>query len=113
MGTRGAYYRGGAPWTPLYTLREAAGVSQSVAAAALGISERTYRTREALPQMTVTPVIVAVFAAIATNPERFARQTMRSVADSVAIASKPEAVPAIATNPALRAFNSALEASLV
>ena len=74
MSARGAYYKHGAQRTRLYALREAAGITQPQAAAVLGVSERTYRTREACPQFVVTPAIVAGFRAIAANPARFDRQ---------------------------------------
>ena len=65
--TRGAYYRHGFRWTLLYRLREATNLSQSQAAAALGVSERTYRTREKDAEFQPDAAVVAAFAAIADS----------------------------------------------
>lgn len=71
---RGAYYKHGRAWTPLYRAREAAGLTQDEAGHALGVSGRTFRTWEQQPQREVTAAIASAFAAIAPNPERLRRE---------------------------------------
>jgi transcriptional regulator with XRE-family HTH domain len=77
--TRGAYYRHGERWTLLYRLREATNLSQPQAAAALRISERTYRTREKDADFVPTAEVVAAFGAIAEPyyADRLAREAER------------------------------------
>ena len=88
MSARGVYYKHGRAWTNLYRAREAAGLSQSEAASALGISERTYRSREALPQTEVSAAVLAAFRATSANPARFDRD----IAGLRPIVPKPAAI---------------------
>lgn len=62
---RGAYYKHGQAWTPLYRARESAGLTQDEAAHALGVTGRTFRTWEKDGDRAVTQQIVSAFAAIA------------------------------------------------
>ena len=90
--TRGAYYRHVQPWTPLYQLREAGKLSQTQAALAMGISERTYRTRESLAEFVPAPEVVAAFAAIAGQDSYYARR-LADAAKRLGIAGLPEISP--------------------
>lgn len=64
---RGAYYKHGAPWTPLFRARECCKLTQDQAAHALGVTGRTYRTWEKDPERQATDDIVSAFAAIADD----------------------------------------------
>ena len=92
--TRGAYYRSDRVHTKLYCLREAANLSQPQAALVLGVSERTYRTRESDEAFEPGPEIVAGFAEISPSDYHVAR--LRRAAADVGIAG----FAAIATKPA-------------
>lgn len=104
MSARGAYYRHGSQWTPLYRVREAAGVTQAQAALAIGVSERTYRTREALPQFVVSAAIVAAFREISPNPAMFDRGVAGLGAIAAKAAGRTVEPAAIAPSPSSLGF---------
>jgi hypothetical protein len=80
---RGAYYRHGKRWSPIYRCREAAGLTLVEAAAAIGVSERTLRTWEK-PEAG-KPCSDAIVAALRPHVPAWRAATF------AAIAAKPEA----------------------